>query len=136
MISRKNAVPLSATASTQAIAATAPARTPPRSAPLTVFAARSRRLSLGSVRSRSAAVLMSPNLPRPRARSPVASPRLSRRDSHRLLLAREALLRRDLEVHRVRQVGLARRQPQRRVGEADDPREGVAERDPAVGEDV
>src|SRR5687768_10428892 len=61
MISRKNTVPLSATASSHAIAATAPARTPPRRAALTVFAARSLRLGLDPIsRSRSAAELMSP----------------------------------------------------------------------------
>ena len=60
-------MPLSVAASSHAIAATAPARIPPRRAASTVFAARSPRLGLASVRSASAVVLMSPKVPRPAA---------------------------------------------------------------------
>src|SRR3954452_14616581 len=110
--SSRNTVPLNMTASSHASAATPPAITPPRSAPLTVFAARSLRLRAGPGVSRSAAMeLMTSRYRAPLRRSRGAIPPISRRDGHRLLLAHEALLLGGhLEVHRVREVRLARRQ--------------------------
>src|SRR3954454_19364198 len=125
MISTKNTVALSAAARSHATAATAPARMPPRSAPSTVLAARSLRLSVGPVTSRSAAVVLIP--PRYRAadaNSPMASPRKNKgawplylgRDGHPLLLAHEELLGR----------GFA---GQQREAEAHDRGQPVAERE-------
>src|SRR3954463_13906515 len=136
--SSRNTVPLNMTASSHASAATPPAITPPRSAVLTVFAARSLRLRAGPGVSRSAAMeLMTQRYRSPRRAhlwlapenlkgpGPVnqrdgARPPYLRGDGHPLLFAGEALLLGgDFEVHRVREVRLARRELQERVGEAD-----------------
>src|SRR3954469_23083611 len=126
MIRTKKIVALSAAASSQAIAATAPARIPPRRAASTVLAARSLRESCGPGTSRSAAVvLMAPRYRAPARKSPMANPRISGRPGHPLLLVHEALLGRLLHVRR-----------QQREGEADERGEPVAERDLRVREDV
>src|SRR4051794_17052210 len=124
-------------ASSHASAATPPAITPPRRAPSTVFAARALRVSSGPGVSRSAAMeLMAPRYRAPPSRSRGAIPRISRRDGHPLLFTREALLGRDLEVHRVREVGLARRELEQRVGEADGAGQRVTEGEARIREDV
>src|SRR5215203_3287393 len=98
MIRKKKTVLLSATASSHATAATPPASTPPRSAPLTVLAARCLRLGLAlEGMSRSAAVLMVPRYRAPRQLRLWLTPVLRGHGHPRLLLARE--LRRALGGH-------------------------------------
>src|SRR3954447_7844308 len=140
-----------AEATSHAIAATAPTRSPPRRAASTVLAARSRRLGVDAPeRSGSVAVPISqrytagaeshlgvaPGSAGPGAAAPGWP---SRGNRHPFLLAFEARrgpLGGDLDVDRVAEVGLARRQPQRRVAERDRRGEAVPQRDLGVREDM